>query len=447
MTTYAEPPGAALVAGPGGSTPLARCVGDVETFAREVWGSRPLVRRAAAGAGFHDLLSPADVDELLGSRALRLPFFTLVQDGAAIPTTRYTRSVNAGNRRISDLPDSAKVAALHGSGATVVLQALHRVHPPLGEFCRGLAEQLGHQTQVNAYITPPGAQGFAAHHDTHDVLVLQVDGTKRWTIREPLVVLPLPAQPSSALDPAAAAASPVHAEVELRAGDVLYLPRGWLHEAATTDERSVHLTVGLLHTTWHDVLADAVDTLAVTALPLRAALPLPVGSRPRSPAESPAGSPAGSAAGLASGDAGALALAEVESFRAAALAWLREVPSQDLARLVAGRRERATPPEPVAPLAQDRAARALTPATPVRPRRGLTWRFSEDGDRTVLTVGGTTLGVPSAVGDALRRALAGPTTPGTLGLDEADGLVLVRRLLREGLLLPDANPASAGPAR
>ena len=131
----------------------------------------------------------------------------------------------------------------------------------------------------------------------------------------------------------------------------------------------------------------------------------------------------------------------------AALAWLREVPSQDLARLVAGRRERATPPEPVAPLAQDRAARALTPATPVRPRRGLTWRFSEDGDRTVLTVGGTTLGVPSAVGGALRRALAGPTTPGTLGLDDADGLLLVRRLLREGMLLPDANPASAGPAR
>ena len=40
---------------------------------------------AGGGRGFDDLLSPADVDELLATRGLRTPFFTLVKDGAGLP--------------------------------------------------------------------------------------------------------------------------------------------------------------------------------------------------------------------------------------------------------------------------------------------------------------------------------------------------------------------------
>ena len=45
--------------------------------------------------------------------------------------------------------------------------------------------------QANAYSTPRGSQGFAVHHDTHDVLVLQVAGEKRWQLYDPLLELPL----------------------------------------------------------------------------------------------------------------------------------------------------------------------------------------------------------------------------------------------------------------
>ena len=388
-----------------GFSAVARCVGDVTAFARDIWGRRPLLVPAGS-AGFDDLLSPADVDDLLGGRALRLPFFRLVQGGTSIPTGRYTRTANAGNRRLDDLPDSAKVAALFADGATIVLPALHRVHPPLGEFCRELAAELGSQTQANVYVSPPGAQGFTAHHDTHDVFVLQIDGAKHWTVREPIVELPLAAQPSSALDPGEAASSPVALDVELRPGDVLYLPRGWLHEAATAGSRSVHLTVGLLQTTWHDVLADAV-ALAAESLPLRAALPLRGHDRD-----------------------------DLEAFRSAALAWLRDVDVDRLAGLVAARRGRAVPPEPVGVLAQERAVRNLHADTVVRPRAGLGWEVADADGRTTVRVGVTTVSVPGYAGAALRRVLSGPATPAGLGLDDADGVVLVRRLLREGLVLP-----------
>jgi NAD(P)-dependent dehydrogenase (short-subunit alcohol dehydrogenase family) len=52
---------------------------------------------------------------------------------------------------------------------------------------RYLAADLGHPTQVNAYITPPSSRGFSPHYDVHDVFVLQVAGEKHWRIHEPVL--------------------------------------------------------------------------------------------------------------------------------------------------------------------------------------------------------------------------------------------------------------------
>ncbi|MCW2665760.1 MAG: Cupin 4 family protein, partial [Frankiales bacterium] len=154
-----------------------------------------------------------------------------------------------------------------------MLQSLHRLHPPVGRFCRALAAELGHPTQCNAYVTPGGdAQGFDYHHDTHDVFVLQVSGRKRWVVHEPVLALPLPSQARSGSDLVREGAAPL-LDIELEAGDCLYLPRGYVHAALTTDEHSVHLTVGVLSTTWYDVLSDAI-TLAAQELEFRDALPV-----------------------------------------------------------------------------------------------------------------------------------------------------------------------------
>ena len=84
---------------------------------------------------------------------------------------------------------------LFAEGSTVVLQGLHRLWPPLIEFADQLAADLGHPTQVNAYVTPPSSRGFSPHYDVHDVFVLQVAGEKHWTIHEP-VLTRSPAHPA-----------------------------------------------------------------------------------------------------------------------------------------------------------------------------------------------------------------------------------------------------------
>lgn len=191
-------------------------------------------RGAAAGA-------------VIDERLVGVPLDGDVEDGA-LPLP--TRTVTAGNRRIGDLVDTDALAAQYADGTTLVLQSLHRLHPPVARFGRQLAAELGHATQRNAYLTPAGEhQGLDFHHDTHDVFVLQVSGRRRWVVHEPVVRLPLASQPESGARLVPAGAKPL-LDVELEAGDTRYLPRGYVRAALTpTGEHSVHLTVGVLSTT------------------------------------------------------------------------------------------------------------------------------------------------------------------------------------------------------
>ena len=390
---------------------LSRCTSvDAETFASEHWSSTPLLSRAKElPTGFSDLLSDSDVDELIADRALRTPFFRTVSDGGSRPLP--IRTVTAGARQISDVVDGDALSAQYADGATLVLQSVHRMHPPVARFCRDLAAELGHATQCNAYVTPAGQhQGFDFHHDTHDVFVLQISGRKRWIVHEPVVRLPLPSQAQSGAHLVSPGAEPL-LDVELEPGDALYLPRGYVHAAVSTDQHSVHLTVGVLSTTWYDVLADAVS-LAGQEPSFREALPM---------------SPA---AGL--GDS-------LPGFLREAAAWLESLPPAEVERVVAGRLRRASPGEPLALLAQAAAVAGLTASTSLRPRRGLVPEVTLGGQQLVIRVPGKEIALPAFTGPSVRHLLAGPATPGDLllgGLDQDGALVLARRLLREGLVVP-----------
>jgi bifunctional lysine-specific demethylase and histidyl-hydroxylase NO66 len=236
---------------------LARCLEPVDAaaFFAEHWEQRPLVVARDERGRFDDLLSEADVERLVCSTAIRYPGFRLVREGSQVAVGSYTSDVS-WRPPFTGTVDVPRLLAEWEAGATIVLQALHVSWHPLAVFCRLLEEALGLGVQVNAYYTPRGSQGFAVHHDTHDVLVLQVAGEKRWLIYEPLLELPLKHQRySSALgehgDPTD--------DVVLRAGDTLYLPRGWLHQAETSDSDSLHLTIGITAHTWLDGAKSALE--------------------------------------------------------------------------------------------------------------------------------------------------------------------------------------------
>ncbi len=389
---------------------LARCVGDVEAFAATHWGTAPL-RRSGGGDTFDDLLSLADVDHIVATTAPRRPAVRVVRDGEPIDPARYTRTAQVGGERVDGLVDPARVFDLFADGATIVLQSLQRTWAPLGRFCRQLERELVHPVQANAYLTPAGAAGLAPHHDTHDVLVLQVTGHKHWVVHEPLVDAPLKHQRAAG---AAAADQPVLFEAEVGPGDVLYLPRGFIHAARAQASVSLHLTIGVLASTVADVAHDVVRR-AIDADPdLRRSLPIGAAQDPALLADIVRATGAALAARVGALDAGPVAA--------------------DLGRrLTAGRR-----PPLEGQLQQLAGLPAISDDTCVRRRPGSTWRCEQPAGEVRLVLADRTVILPVALAAALDRLAPGdPVAVRDLAdlLDGPSRLVLVRRLVREGALV------------
>jgi len=238
------------------AAPLLRAVAplDAERFLAEHWETKPLVVPRAEEGRFDDLLSVRDVERLITETALRTPGFRLVKAGATV--AGYTTDLSWRPAPFTGVADVRRVLAEFEAGATIVLQGLHHSWLPLARYCRGLEAFLAHPAQANAYFTPRGSQGLPVHHDTHEVFSLQVAGEKRWLVYEPALELPLKEQryrPELG-DPG----EPVF-DVALHAGDTLYLPRGWLHQALTSSSDSLHVTVGVNVRRWIDEARALID--------------------------------------------------------------------------------------------------------------------------------------------------------------------------------------------
>lgn len=333
-------------------TALARLVPmDRAAFAVQAWGRTPLLvtREERGEDDFADLFGLGAVDELLTHRGLRTPFLRMARDGATLPDSDFTGGGGIG-AGVADQVHDDRVRELFAEGATIVLQGLHRTWEPVTLFSQDLAADLGHPVQVNAYITPPQNQGFSDHYDIHDVFVLQVHGTKRWILHAPVLDHPLRNQPwnTRADQVARAADSSPYLDVELRPGDCLYLPRGWIHAARALGGISAHLTVGV-HTWTGDhvatALSDGALSLARQDPTLRANLGL----------------------GVDVSDAQSLQ-ANVERVRAAMIQALRTVDGATIAEALHARHRSAQRPAAMAPLAQLAAAEQVGPSSSVRLR-------------------------------------------------------------------------------
>ncbi|MBA2475353.1 MAG: cupin-like domain-containing protein, partial [Actinobacteria bacterium] len=252
---------------------LARAIEplDTGTFARLHWEREPLHRARGEEGRFDDLLSARDAERLVCDPGLRAPAFRLVKAGEQLDARAYTTDLGWRPQPFTGAARLERVLAEFERGATIVLQALHLNWRPVARFCRALEAELGHPAQANAYLTPRRSQGLPVHHDTHDVFVLQVSGSKRWLVYPPALELPLRDQRYSPSLGGADEAPTL--DVELGPGDTLYLPRGWLHQALTSDTDSLHLTIGVNAYTWYDALRAALER-CTDEVALRRAVPL-----------------------------------------------------------------------------------------------------------------------------------------------------------------------------
>jgi ribosomal protein L16 Arg81 hydroxylase len=154
-------------------------------------------------------------------------------------------------------------------GSTIRVRDVDRFDELLGAFVRELQRYFGAHSQLNVYLTPPGERGFPPHFDTTDVFVVQCIGRKEWNIFEAYsngIDLPLP---ETDWDPDRFAPSVPPRSITLSAGDVLYLPRGVMHEAFCTDRESMHLTISIVSLTVVDLMVRAFKAAAASDVELR----------------------------------------------------------------------------------------------------------------------------------------------------------------------------------
>lgn len=170
----------------------------------------------------------------------------LVHSGNQLPAENYCAEVQTMSGPVVR-PSPARVQVMMAMGATVVANDVGALTPELRAVCETLRQQYAASVTANVYCSFRGVQGFGPHYDTHDVFAVQTEGEKVWRLyrnREPDPV-DYPGEGEDVRRYLASACGPVMQEVRMRPGDVLYLPRGWYHDALAVDGPSLHVTLSV----------------------------------------------------------------------------------------------------------------------------------------------------------------------------------------------------------
>lgn len=236
----------------------------VETFLDEIWAhTHHHIERHCAGY-FDSLLPAASAAEELLNQFRREP--------SAVRLMKAKDKKGPENYRLAD--DSLDLAGVRNDfvdGYTIVLDGVERYSRAIGSLARSIEVELNFPTQVNAYITPPASRGLVPHYDDHDILILQIQGSKIWHLYNGADVAPHELWRD---DKAVATDGlPLPTDLRLEVGDVLYLPRGRIHNAETDSEPSIHLTVGVHAPTALMLAIGALHSLSFHDDRLNARLP------------------------------------------------------------------------------------------------------------------------------------------------------------------------------
>lgn len=373
-------------------------------FLSDYWERQPFVARARSAGYFRDLFSSRDVDQVIHYQRPRPGSIDLVTDHGFV-RDNFLHADGTANVNL--------VYQSYLKGSTVILSGLESSWPPLAAFCRQLEGDLNHPVSVAVYMTPPDTKGVKPHFDTQEGFLVQVDGSKRWTVYPPVEEFP---KVEGSYTPVERnrLAGPI-LETTLSPGDVLYIPRGFPHEGVAGDDgASLHITLEIHVRSWFDVMADALGALADRDKRFRQSIPLGF---------------------LHDADAMRSLATQFDAFKQAFQqgTTLEDAIGKHVEHLAMHK-----PPLPDGHFAV--LFEEIGPQTRLRKRRIALSRLFEDGGRAGLQFSGNSIVGPTRIKPALAFIQTAATfTPADLpgGLSEKEQLVLARRLIAIGLLTLD----------
>lgn len=247
---------------------------DQHRFLQKYWEQRPLHISRLSKNYFNDFFNLEDIDEL----------FTRVCDTAPNSIDLLRSSEQLRYRGSAEGLTPAQLWHQFDLGISLRIFECNRFNRKIQDLCTELEQLFACPVTVNLYCSGSHTKALAKHHDGHCVFVAQVFGSKKWTVYGPPAELPLEFPPklrfrrtsegeTDSYNIPAPDAHEVLMQAELLTGDLLYVPRGFAHEARTTGNFSVHLTVGVKVFTILELLTEGLINKARTDKNLRHSLP------------------------------------------------------------------------------------------------------------------------------------------------------------------------------
>lgn len=208
---------------------------------------RRLHIKAADRERAKSLLPWAEINRLAAAQPPAADRVKVMRTSHVVATSLYRADDSSGSVRAGVFQD------LLYQGSSLILNKVDASVPAIGRLAAALERELNGEVQVNAYLSFAAGGAFKPHYDWHDVIVLQVHGRKRWrsygfTVQHPVKTTRVPPNTKT-----------VVWEDLLEPGDVLYLPRGEVHEASVEGGNSVHLTISVRSCRGLDFLAAIIE--------------------------------------------------------------------------------------------------------------------------------------------------------------------------------------------
>ncbi|TMP89012.1 hypothetical protein CWC05_01260 [Pseudoalteromonas ruthenica] len=220
-------------------------------FFSDVFNKEILYVKHSSPAYFESYLKKDQLSDLLAYRHIAMGDLRMAREGQKVSLYELLNE------------ESNLIDVVRGKieqGYTLILQQLNQYHAPLTKLISSLEVENLFAFQANAYYSPPNSLGFERHWDTHDVFILQVEGEKVWELFDRPIMSPNDELTSKYSAKLSSQAKFIQ-KVMLKPGELLYLPRGAVHQVYTEDSDSLHITLGIRQSTVENLLMKSISQI------------------------------------------------------------------------------------------------------------------------------------------------------------------------------------------